>query len=64
MEQLAKTYARDQQATFYDRDLGTITPAQCFNVVVEDGTNIIFMAFDEELMINEEIGKLGTEGFE
>ena len=54
VERVAKKDARNQKATFYDKDLRIITPAQCFHAAIEDGINTIFMTYGEELSVDEE----------
>ncbi|OJJ03120.1 hypothetical protein ASPVEDRAFT_42632 [Aspergillus versicolor CBS 583.65] len=54
VEQLARKEARDRQATFYDKDLQKLTPAQCFEAAIEDDTNTIFMNFGGELRMDED----------
>ncbi|KAJ6081405.1 hypothetical protein N7499_006279 [Penicillium canescens] len=55
VEIFAKEKAREQvPATFYDQNLRTIVPAQCFDAAVQDGTNTIFVAFGHEVARNEE----------
>lgn len=39
---------------FYDKDLCMISPAQCFDMVIADGMNTVFMDFDGNLPMNEE----------
>jgi hypothetical protein len=55
VERVARKDARNQNATFYDKNLRKLTPAQCFQAVIEDETNTIFMKFDGELAMDEEI---------
>jgi hypothetical protein len=45
--------ANNRQATFYDKNLRKLTPAQCFEGAIEDVTNTIFMNLKGELAINE-----------
>lgn len=54
VEQLARKEARDRQATFYDKNLRKLTPAQCFEAAIEDDTNTIFMNFGGELAMDED----------
>ncbi|EAW20712.1 uncharacterized protein NFIA_112360 [Aspergillus fischeri NRRL 181] len=54
VERVARKDARNQNATFYDKDLRKLTPAQCFEAAIEDETNTIFMEFDGELVVDEE----------
>ncbi|KAJ6071034.1 hypothetical protein N7499_009048 [Penicillium canescens] len=51
VERMARKNARERNATFYDQNLCTITPAQCFDSAIEDSTNTIFVAFGNELVI-------------
>ena len=46
--------ARNRKAIFYDKGLRTIPPTQCFDAAIEDGTNTIFIAFGDELAVDEE----------
>ncbi|OJD27986.1 hypothetical protein ACJ73_00619 [Blastomyces percursus] len=55
VERMAKKDARNRQATFYDKDLKLITPAQCLDTAIEDGTNTVFMAFGGVLNVDEEM---------
>lgn len=41
VERVAIKDAQNQKPTVYDKDLGIITPAQCFNSAIEDGINNI-----------------------
>ncbi|BDD62126.1 hypothetical protein MPDQ_005183 [Monascus purpureus] len=54
VERLAWKDARNRQATFYDKDLRIITPAQCYDAAVADGTNTVFMDFEGDLAMDEE----------
>jgi hypothetical protein len=54
VERVARKDARNRNATFYDKDLRKLTPAQCFEAAIEDETNTIFMEFDGELVVDEE----------
>ena len=54
VERAAKKDARNHQATFYDKDLRTIAPGQCFDAAVGDGTKTIFMTYGEQLSVDEE----------
>ncbi|GFF96384.1 hypothetical protein IFM53868_08512 [Aspergillus udagawae] len=54
VERIARKDARNRNATFYDKNLRKLTPAQCFEAAIEDGTNTIFMQFDGELVMDEE----------
>lgn len=54
VERLARKDARNRNATFYDKNLRKLTPAQCFEAAIEDETNTIFMKFDGELVMDEE----------
>ncbi|EFW13294.1 hypothetical protein CPSG_10105 [Coccidioides posadasii str. Silveira] len=55
VERVAKKDARNRHATFYDKNMRSITPARCFDAAVEDGTNTIFMVFEEKMAINEKM---------
>jgi hypothetical protein len=55
VERQAKKYAQNHQMAFYDKNLRKVTPAQCFQAAVEDGTNTIFMARQGELAVNEQM---------
>ena len=66
VERIAKKDARNRKAIFYDKSLRTIPPTQCFDAAIEDGTNPIFIAFGDELAVDEEAvasvsRALGTE---
>lgn len=66
VERMAKKDARNRKAIFYDKSLRTIPPTQCFDAAIEDGTNTIFIAFGDELAVDEEAvasvsRALGTE---
>ncbi|KAE8334190.1 hypothetical protein BDV24DRAFT_170453, partial [Aspergillus arachidicola] len=54
VERVARKEARNRQATFYDKNLRLLTPAQCFKAAIEDDTNTIFMHFGGELAMDEE----------
>ncbi|CEL09500.1 hypothetical protein ASPCAL12635 [Aspergillus calidoustus] len=54
VERVARKEARNRQATFYDKNLRKVTPAQCFEAAIEDDTNKIFMNFGGELAMDEE----------
>lgn len=54
VERIARKDARNRNATFYDKNLRKLTPAQCFEAAIEDETNTIFMKFDGELVMDEE----------
>lgn len=54
VERVARKDARNRKATFYNKDLRKLTPAQCFEAAIEDGTNTIFMQVGGELSIDEE----------
>ncbi|KAF5859848.1 hypothetical protein ETB97_002400 [Aspergillus alliaceus] len=54
VERVARKDARNRQATFYDKDLRRLTPAQCFEAAIEDGSNTIIMQLHGELTIDEE----------
>ncbi|OJD16124.1 hypothetical protein AJ78_03704 [Emergomyces pasteurianus Ep9510] len=55
VERMAKKDARNRQATFYDKNLKLITPAQCLDTAIKDEINIIFMAFSRVLNVDEEM---------
>lgn len=66
VKRMAKKDARNRKAIFYDKSLRTIPPTQCFDAAIEDGTNTIFIAFGDELAVDEEAAAsvsraLGTE---
>lgn len=66
VERMAKKDARNRKAIFYDKSLRTIPPTQCFDAAIEDRTNTIFVAFGDELAVDEEAvasvsRALGTE---
>ncbi|KAL5335653.1 hypothetical protein BJX70DRAFT_390567 [Aspergillus crustosus] len=54
VERVARKDARNRKATFYDKDLRKLTPAQCFEAAIEDGTNTIYMQVGGELSMDEE----------
>jgi hypothetical protein len=54
VEQVASEEARNRQATFYDKNLRILTPAQCFEAAIEDDTNTIFMHIGGELPMDED----------
>ncbi|KAL4810572.1 hypothetical protein BDV18DRAFT_47 [Aspergillus unguis] len=54
VERVARKDARNRKATFYNKDLRKLTPAQCFEAAIEDGTNTIFMQVGGELSMDEE----------
>ncbi|KAJ5240297.1 uncharacterized protein N7469_001888 [Penicillium citrinum] len=54
VETFAKKKAREQEATFYDRNLRQIAPAKCFEAAVADGMNTIFVSFGRNLAVNQE----------
>ncbi|KAE8130756.1 hypothetical protein BDV38DRAFT_276525 [Aspergillus pseudotamarii] len=54
VERVARKEARNRQATFYDKNLRLLTPAQCFKAAIEDDTNTIFMHFGGELAMDED----------
>lgn len=49
----AKEKAREQAATFYDRNLRQIAPTNCFEAAARDGMNTIFVAFGHDLIVNQ-----------
>lgn len=53
VERMAKKSARNHGAFFYDKQLRTLSPAQCFEAAIEDGTNTIFMSLGGELLMTE-----------
>jgi hypothetical protein len=55
VERVAQKDVRNQNTTFYDKNLHKLTPAQCFQAIIKDETNIIFMKFNGELMMDKEI---------
>ncbi|KAI1932151.1 hypothetical protein LOZ66_006941 [Ophidiomyces ophidiicola] len=55
VERTAKKDARNQHATFYDKDFKLIAPVQCLDVAIKDGTNTVFMVFGGELKVDENI---------
>ncbi|KAL4780123.1 hypothetical protein BJX76DRAFT_361131, partial [Aspergillus varians] len=57
VERVARKDARNQQATFYDKNLRKLTPAQCFEAAIEDETNMIFMQVGGELAMDEDTMK-------
>jgi hypothetical protein len=54
VERVAKKEARNRQATFYDKNLRVLTPAQCYEAAIEDDTNMIFMNFAGEPKMDED----------
>ena len=54
MERMAAKQVRAHQATYYDRNLRQVAPGQCFNAAIEDGTNIIFLTFGDDMAVCEE----------
>ncbi|KAL4756748.1 uncharacterized protein BDW70DRAFT_144438 [Aspergillus foveolatus] len=54
VERVARKEARNRQATFYDKNLRKLAPAQCFEAAIEDDTNKIFMNFGGELAVDED----------
>lgn len=54
VERVARKEARNRQATFYDKNLRLLTPAQCFKAAIEDDANTIFMHFGGELAMDED----------
>lgn len=54
VETFAREKAKEQAATFYDRNLRQIAPANCFEAAVRNGgMNTIFMAFGSDLTVNQ-----------
>ncbi|KAL6229360.1 hypothetical protein BDW75DRAFT_225207 [Aspergillus navahoensis] len=53
VERVARKEARNRQATFYDKNLRKLTPAQCFDAAIEDESNKIFMQIGGELAMDE-----------
>ncbi|KMU73834.1 hypothetical protein CISG_10221 [Coccidioides immitis RMSCC 3703] len=51
VERIAKKYAQNRQAIFHDKNGHMITPAQCCNAAVKNGTNTIFMTFKGESIL-------------
>ncbi|KAL4864153.1 hypothetical protein BDV12DRAFT_201386 [Aspergillus spectabilis] len=64
VERVARKEARNHPATFYDKNLRKLTPAQCFEGAIEDGTNMIFMNLEGELAINEDTPRSIAEDVE
>ena len=64
VERMAKKNARKRNATFYDRNLRTLAPTQCFDAAIEDGTKTIFVTFDNELAVDEETMESVTRALE
>lgn len=54
VERVARKEARNRQATFYDKNLRKLTPAQCFDAAIEDESNKIFMQIGGELAMDED----------
>ncbi|KAI2835487.1 hypothetical protein CBS11350_10013 [Aspergillus niger] len=54
VERVARKEARNRNATFYDKNLRKLTPAQCFEAAIEDEINTIFIKFGGELVMDEE----------
>jgi hypothetical protein len=51
---VARKEARNRQATFYDKNGRKLTPAQCFEAAIEDGSNMIFMHLGGDLAMDED----------
>ena len=64
VERMAKKNARKRNATFYDQNLRTLAPTQCFDAAIEDGTKTIFVTFDNELVVDEETMESVTRALE
>ena len=64
VERMAKKNARKRNATFYDQNLRTLAPMQCFDAAIEDGTKTIFVTFGNELVVNEETVESVTRALE
>jgi hypothetical protein len=43
------------QAAFYDQNLRQVSPGQCFDAAIQDGTNTDFMTFSHNLAVSEEM---------
>ncbi|KAL2848991.1 hypothetical protein BJX68DRAFT_276174 [Aspergillus pseudodeflectus] len=54
VERVAKKEARNRQATFYDKNLRVLTPAQCYEAAIEDDTNMVFMHFAGDPEMDED----------
>ncbi|RDW76796.1 uncharacterized protein DSM5745_06788 [Aspergillus mulundensis] len=54
VERFARKEARNRQATFYDKNGRKLTPAQCFEAAIEDGSNMIFMQLGGDLAMDED----------
>jgi hypothetical protein len=54
VERVARKEARNRQATFYDKNGRKLTPAQCFEAAIEDGSNMIFMQLGGDLAMDED----------
>ena len=57
IERMAAKQARAHQATYYDRNLRQVAPGQCFDAAIEDGTNIIFLTFGDDMAVCTGKGK-------
>lgn len=64
VERMAKKNARKRNATFYDRNLRTLAPTQCFDAAIEDGAKTIFVTFGNELAVDEETMESITRALE
>jgi hypothetical protein len=54
VERVARKEARNRQATFYDKNGRKLTPAQCFEAAIEDGSNMLFMQLGGDLAMDED----------
>ena len=64
VERMAKKNARKHNTTFYDQNLRTLAPTQCFDAAIEDGTKTIFVTFGNELAVDEETMESVTRALE
>ena len=64
VERMAKKNARKRNATFYDQNLRTLAPTQCFDAAIEDGTKTIFVTFGDEQAVDEETIESVTRALE
>jgi hypothetical protein len=55
VKRMAMKNARERGAIFYDQNLRTIPPSECFNAAVENGKNTVFVAFGHDLVMDEEM---------
>ncbi|KAA8646125.1 uncharacterized protein ATNIH1004_007551 [Aspergillus tanneri] len=61
VERLVRKDERNRGATFYNKNLRMITPAQCYDAAIEDGANTIFVDFEGDLVINEAMTVAGCK---